>query len=166
MALKVIVASDTGSNDVPWINEYLETEGEEGDSCTVVSVKKTPKGLLVIGSKFKGFLFSKSAIAGFLTEALDAWVSNSTINYPLFMIAESGGKVNLAIDEELEPSIWVCDKKGISWEQKLKKTRVSGLNTPKSNPLLPTPPPTTSSGKKAKQTGTPQENEMMPYRAL
>jgi len=162
MALKVIVASESDSNDVPWVNEYLETTGEPGDSCVVISVKKTAKGLLVIGSKFKGFLFSKSAIAGFLTEALDAWVSNSTINYPLFMIAETGGKVNLAIDEELSPSIWVSDKKGVSWEQKLKKTRVSGLNTPKSNPLLPTPPPTTSSGRRIKQPDIAEQPETMP----
>lgn len=157
MALKRISTDELNSNDLPWVNEYLDSEGSEGDTCLVTDIKKTSKGFLVIGTKFKGFLFNKSAIAGFLEEALAVWVSNSTINYPLFMIAESGGKVELAIDEELEPSIWVMDKKGSSWTQKTKKSRVSGLNTPKSNPFLPTPPPTQSSGKKAGTKGTAME---------
>lgn len=152
MALKRISVESSDSNDLPWVNEYLDLEGEVGDSCIVTDVKKTPKGYLVIGSKFKGFLFNKSAIAGFLAEAIEVWVANSTINYPLFIIAESGGKVDLAIDEELEPSTWIMDKKGTSWTQKVKKSRVSGLNIPKSNPFLPTPPPTSSSGRRGKQT--------------
>ncbi len=162
MALKKI-GSQEPSNDLPWASDYIDSpDGQAGDSCLVKEVKKTPKGFLVIGEKFKGFLFVKSAIAGFLEEALSVWVTNSTINYPLFMIAEDDGKVTLAIDEELDPSVWVMDKKGKSWEQKVKKSRVSGLNTPASNPFLPTPPPTQSRGKNKRLPDTAEEPWMNP----
>lgn len=150
MALVVIAEEEQSQNDVPWVNEYLSSfMGEEGDSTFVTDVRKTPKGLMVIGQDFKGFVFERSNMTGFLLEALEAWVSNSTINYPLYAIALSGGKINLAVENEEEPTLWTVDKSGRAWTQKRKKAQGSGLTTPTSNPLLPTLPPT-SSGKKGK----------------
>lgn len=147
MAL-ITFAPETSENEVPWIAQYLDENGTEGDSFPVTMVSKSSKGFLILTDHFKGFLFEKSSVYKFLDEALSYWVSNQGINYPLFAIADKGGKLQLAVDDELEPSLWT--KSGMKFEQKLKKSLASSSTTPKSNPFLPTPPPTPSNGKKAR----------------
>lgn len=154
MALKFISPNDSENNeDLPWVNEYLNTVGQVGDSSVVRRIVQTPKGYLIISSSFKGFVFNKSTMAKHLTEALAVWITNQTINYPLFAVAVAGGKLQLAIDDEMESSQWLKDNN--SWEQRLKKVRGSGYLEEPSNPLLPTSPPTSLNGKRGKQTATP-----------
>jgi len=155
MALRQILDS-TGSTqeDLPWVNEYVQFIGEVNDSFPVTKVVQTAKGYLVLTDHFKGFLFQNSAIYSFLTEALTVWITNESVNSPLFAIANSQGKISLAIDDELEPSIWIYDKKK-TWEQKIKKTQGSGYTTQESNPLLSLKSSPTSSGKRKKSTDTP-----------
>ena len=149
MALKFISPeSNDSGNDVPWVNEYVEAGGNTGDSFPVIKIISGSKGYTVVTSAFKGFIFAKSQMHKFLAEALTAWITNSTINYPLFAVASKDGKIQLAIDDELEPSSWVQD--GKFYEQKLKKTQGSGLTGNSSNPLLPTPPLTSGGGRKGR----------------
>lgn len=153
MALRMFVTPDSNDEDLPWVNEYVVTVGKVGDSFPVVSIKKSSRGLLILTDSFKGFLFAKSEIYKFLLDALSQWTTNAAIAYPLFAIALDGGKLTLAVDDEMQPSTWVEDKKGVSWEQKLSRKKQSGSNPIASNPFLPTPPPTTS-GKNGRSSAT------------
>jgi hypothetical protein len=149
MALKFISPNDSdNSQDLPWVNEYVKTVGDPGDSSLVTKVVKGEKGFLIIAQAFKGFLFSKSSIAKHLEEALEIWITNSVDNYPLFAVASPKGKIELAVDDELESSVWV--KTDNTWEQKIKKNQAFGSNTQTSNPFLPKNPPPTTNGRKAK----------------
>jgi hypothetical protein len=142
MALQIIGTPERNDDDIPWVNEYIDLGGEPDTASIVTKIVKTPKGFMVLTDEFKGFLFVKSAIYGFLAEALDTWKSNATINYPLFAVAGSNGKINLAVDTELEPTVWIEETKNKAWSQKVKKKKGNGSTPAKSNPFLPTPPPT------------------------
>lgn len=154
MALKPIMNLDISESDLPWVNEYLDNDGEVGDSTIVTKVYYSSKGCTVYGDSFRGFLFKDSAIYGFLKEALEVWVKMPEKNAPLFMIACKGGKVNLALDDEAGFSIWKQHEKGKQYTQCLPKDGTPGLTVPPSNPLLPNPSPTTLvSGKGSKRGG-------------
>jgi hypothetical protein len=128
--------SDKGRNDeLPWVNEYLDDGGEPNTASFVTDVRKSAKGIMVIAEDYKGFLFKNSSIHDFLLEALDAWITNGTINYPLFAIALEDGKVNLAVDDELEPSVWVVVTKNKHWTQK-EKGKGRWVESSKIKPLL------------------------------
>lgn len=150
MALISINLEAPQGDDLPWVAEFLEQDEENEDVVTLVTqVIKTPKGFLIITELFKGFLYKDSAIYNFLSEAITTWVSNSTINYPLYAKPLNSGKLNLAIDDEEEPTVWICDQKNKKWSQKRKKGKDDGLKVQASNPFLPTPSPTMN-GKKGK----------------
>lgn len=154
MALVVLDSDDKKSDDdLPWVNEYVEANGTVGDSFLVRKIVRSSKGFIVVTSHFKGFVFKDSAMFGFLNEALSAWVSGNTVNYPLFGIAAKSGKLNLAVDDELTPSVWIYDKKR-TYEQKSPEVEESGLTSTPSNPFLPIPPLTTTSGGKGASSGT------------
>jgi hypothetical protein len=140
-------------SDLPWVNDYVRTIGEKGDSSVVTRVVSTDKGFLIVCKDFKGFLFNKSSLHGFLSEALEVWIQNSTVNFPLFGIASATGKLELAVDDEIESSDWI--KQNNTWEQRLKKAQGSGYIGVVYNPLLPVPPLTPSNGKKTKSNATP-----------
>lgn len=160
MALRVISDATANDDDLPWINEFIEQGNQVGTASFVRHVKKTPKGYLILAEEFKGFLFSKSTIAGFITEALEAWVDNSAISYPLYAIADKGGKLSLAVDDTEGLTLWIEDGKGKSWEQKRKKGRGDGIATNPSNPFLPTPPPTQRTKSKGSTEPHPDANAM------
>jgi len=145
MALRTFESSVPEDDDLPWSNDYI-TEGGEPDTASLVTkVVKSPKGLMVIAQDFKGFLFTKSSIYAYLLEALEVWKSNSTTNHPLFAIVLSNGKITLAVDDELPPTVWIESTKNKAWEQKSKKNKGDGLKQTASNPFLPTPPPASTS---------------------
>jgi len=154
MALKRIGLEESSSYEVPWIKDYFLAGGEIGDSSYVESVKKTEKGYLILCQDFKGFLFGNSSITKFLEEALKEWTSQNTKAYPLYAIADKGGKVGLAVDDSELPTDWLETAKGSSWEQRRKKDQVSTSIGKQSNPFLLTPPPT-SNGRKKASTDTP-----------
>jgi len=162
MALRTIGDANESSNDLPWCNEYLDQGGTEGDASFVRQVKKGANGYLILAEDFKGFLFAKSAIAKYLAEALDVWVSNSSVNYPLYAVVAKGGKLNLAVDDAEPPSVWIEETKNKSWEQKPKKERGGSSRPSNSNPFLPTPPPTTR-GKGKRSEGEHPDQNAMPY---
>lgn len=154
MALLEFPVDKSKDDDLPWVNEFIDLGGEPNFATFVTDVRKSTKGIMVIGEDFKGFLFKGSSIHDFLLEALEAWVTNGAVNYPLFAIALADGKVNLAVDNELEPSIWVVATKNKHWNQKRKKGKAGGWKVPKSNPFLPTPPPTSGNTRKRDTSST------------
>lgn len=145
MALRPIGLPDKTGDDLPWVNDYLDGNGEPGDTFPCIKVKLGSKGFIIETTHFKGFLYKDSAIFNYLLEALEAWVGNGGYNYPLFVTAEKSGKVSLAIDDEGEHTVWMFEKSKKLWTQKIKKEQDSGSEVKASNPLLPTPPPATVS---------------------
>lgn len=162
MVLKTIGEDVPSSQDLPWVNEYLLQEGSVNDASFVKNVRLCETGLLIIATDFKGFLFKRSQIYKFLLEAIEVWVSNTTINYPLYAVTCKGGKLSLAIEDTEAPSIWITEKPGILWEQKRKKGQDDILAIPKSNPFLPTPPPT-HNGRGKQRKDVPQEYNSMSH---
>lgn len=154
MVLKRIGVEDSSNYEVPWIKDFLIAGGEIGDSTFVQSIKATEKGYLILGDDFKGFLFNNSSIVKFLVEALKVWTSNASENFPLYAIADKGGRVGLAVDDTEQATSWIESSKGSSWEQRRKKSLDVGSLLEKSNPFLLNPPPT-SNGKRAKSKDTP-----------
>lgn len=147
MALVPIEDQERTGDDLPWINDYLDGEGEPGDTFLVKRVAFTRKGLLVETSKFKGFLFTNSGMYEFLLEALELWEKNATYAHPLFAVANKSGKLGLAIDDEGAEVKWTGSKKSKAWTQNPKSNGDSGSQEKPSNPLLPYPPLTTPSKK-------------------
>lgn len=162
MALRVINDGSSDSNDLPWVNEFIELGGDVGTSSFVKNIKKGSNGYLILAEDFKGFLFAKSAIAKYIAEALELWVSNAASSYPLYAIADKGGKLSLAVDDDEALTVWIEETPNKSWEQKRKKGKGDGLRLPKSNPFLPTPPPT-SNGRKRGSNEEHPDSPAMPH---
>lgn len=160
MVLRTIGEEINNSQDLPWVNEYLAQGGEIGDVTFVRNLKQGENGVLVLGTEFKGFLYKRSQISKFLLEALDAWVTNQVISYPLYLIAAKGGKVSLAVEDSEAPTIWIEETKGKSYEQKRKKEPGTGVILTPSNPFLPTPPPATKGKGKSKIEQHPDYSSM------
>jgi len=152
MALKFISPENqSNTDDLPWVNEYIQSYGDVGDAFPVISIISGAKGYLVLTGTFKGFLFKDSSIAKFLIEALEVWIARPGHNHTLFAVANGQGKLDLAIDDESDLSTWVKDKKG--WEQKIKKTASSQSEAVTSNPFLTTPATSVvASGSKASES--------------
>jgi hypothetical protein len=160
MALKRIGLEESSSYEVPWIKDFYLAGGEIGDSSFVESIKKTEKGYLILCQEFKGFLFGNSSITKYLEEALKVWTSSSNQSFPLYAIAEKGGKISLAIDDTESATNWLMTAKDSSWEQRRKKEVESSSISEQSNPFLLTPPPT-SNGKRTRSKDMPSTPSAM-----
>lgn len=157
MVLRRIGTDETTSYEVPWIGDFVKQGGNVGDSCFVESIRLTEKGFLVLCTDFKGFLFSRSAIYGFVAEAIKHWIDRSYVSYPLYGIVEKGNKLVLAVDDQETLTDWIEVSKDTHWEQRRKKAQDGGSKLKPSNPFLLTPPPT-SNGKR----GTPKDMPTIP----
>lgn len=141
MALKFVVSEESNSDDLPWLNEYLE-ENPEKEGKYVSAIQEfiiVPKGIMVISLDYKGFLFKDSKIYKFLVEAMDYWKvdpKNAQIN-GLFFTASS--KPNIAIDEEITDVTVIFESKKrvtLRWGGKTKKSIGDNGDN---NPFLPKP---------------------------
>lgn len=109
--LKRIAEDDSRGNDLPWVNDYLETIGEPEDASRVVKMLVTLKGILVICEDFKGFLFKNSKSYDAIKEAIPIWKTQKELPFAVFGIASSTGKLGLAVDSDFS-SVAIVDKKG------------------------------------------------------
>jgi len=151
-------AEEDNSDSLPWVNEYLDEEGNPGDSSRILSIKRTSKGLLVICTDFKGFVYSGSSLHKALDAAIPVWGKQKEIPYGLFGVAERNGKLSVAMDNDFTCVVLV-DKKG-NCEVKspaldLQSDQV-GLN-----PFLEALniPPTTESRTQKKRNGSTPQNQ-------
>lgn len=150
MVLKRIETTESRSDDLPWVGDYVMDNPERiGTALWVEEIFQTPKGYLVVCSDFKGFVFRDSAMFKFLGEALELWLGKVVDPNPLFAIAAKSGKIELAIDDEMPKSYW--SKDGRRWIQKRGKDKASTFKPTTVNPLLPSPSLETST-RKAKTT--------------
>lgn len=146
---------DDGSEDsLPWVNDYIDEVGQADDCSFVTSLRKTPKGYLVLAKDFKGFVFSGSKLYDFLVEVIPHWRQDGRLSYGVFAIAQQNGKVGLAVDDEVD-SVAVVDKKGNVDFKSTELILSSSQET--SNPFmkgLTTPPTTDSEGDKKPRSRT------------
>jgi hypothetical protein len=143
----VVKKFNSGSSEdtLPWVNEFVNQSGQRDLSVLVRKMVKGQKGIIVITSVFKGFLFKNSAIYGFITEALDKWITREQTAFPLYAVLEDG-ILTLGIDPDDKPCQWIVD--GNNYQQKLGKPDMVGTN-PAMNPFLfPSPPTSKKSVKK------------------
>lgn len=141
MVLKKLVESSVESSGErkPYLNDYLMDNPEEiGQATIVTKVVKRLKGWLICTDKYTAFIFNKTKIADYLTEALDSWYGRKAVSYPLYCIPDENGKPELAVDDEQKPSFWAKD--GHEYSQSLGKKATSSSKKKTQNPLLPSPP--------------------------
>lgn len=152
MALVYLDEGNQNPDELPWVNEFWSNTNEESSAFLVEKLSISSKGMLVITSHFKGFLFAQSTIYEQLLEALDLWVENAAVAFPLFVVVKKGGKLSYAIDADLEPVIWLKDKK--TYVQKAKGKPEAGIVQPKKNPFLVQSPPTPTKSKASQGTSS------------
>lgn len=147
--------SGSSEDNLPWVNEFVNTSGQRDISVLVRKMVKGQKGIIVVTTVFKGFLFKNSAIYGFITEALESWVNRSQTAFPLYAILEDG-ILTLGVDPDDKPCQWIVE--GNTYQQKLGKLDMVGIN-PMENPFLfPSPP--TSKKVRNKETDDSYPNQM------
>lgn len=138
------------SIEKPFANEYLAKGGKVGDMSVIEVVKISSSGnLFVIAEDFKGTLYKNSSAMQHGIQAIEYWTNMTQSKHPVcYLEVLSGGKVNLAIDDELIEACWIKDQKG--WLQKVGKDGSIAVKEVHTNPLLAytnfTPLPTTSKG--------------------
>lgn len=155
--MRFIEEVGSNSDDLPWVNEYLNTIGESGDICKVISLRVTPKGILIIGELFKAFIFRGSQTYSFLLEAIPAWKLQGTLPFCLCVQADSSGKGRIAVDDKEECIAVVSDKSKVYF--KFPK-QGSGTTTQISmNPFLVGSPVPTTKSKSKKVTESSSEAE-------
>jgi hypothetical protein len=161
MAIRRIGDDDQQGDNLPWINEYLDSSGEPDDVSAVEKVKKTAKGLLVICKDFKGFIFAGSSSYEHLMAAIPVWKELKDLPYQVVGIAQRNGKLGLAVDDEFTCTSYV-DKKGNVDFKPVNGT--SGLDQQTGNPFLATItiPPTTDAREEA-VTATPTTRKRKPF---
>jgi hypothetical protein len=138
MALRKFEVNNTSEDRLPWLNEYINTTGEETFTLTVNKLISGTKGIIVLTDCFKGFLFKDSSIHNFLVQALSVWVTNAEIAYPLYACVENGS-LTLAVDDEQAPIHWIKNKN--TYEVKREKKGHIG-SVQDTNPFLVKSSPT------------------------
>lgn len=132
MALVKLTTDEKQGDSVPWLNEYLDSEGIDNIELLVLEVIHSAKGLIVTTREFKAFVFNNSSMFSFLFEALDAWVSRSHPAFPLYACVERR-KLSFGIDTDDKPVNWTRSNK--TFTQKMGKQVGDGSN-PVQNPFL------------------------------
>jgi hypothetical protein len=161
MAIHRIGDESQSDDNLPWVNEYLEFLGEPEDISPVKSIKVTLKGLLILCTDFKGFLFKGSTSYEHLMGAIPVWRQQKDLPFQLVGIALKNGKLGVAVDDEFT-CVALIDKKG-NIDFKLPDGQ-SGQEEPTGNPFLVgiVIPPTTESHA-GKNLTTPTARRRKPF---
>lgn len=140
-------------NDLPWVNEYINSViGEEGDVSPVSKMFFTAKGLLVLTKDFKGFIFKESKTYRHIYDAIPHWKASPSLPFRLYAQALSSGKLAIAI-EDTEDSVLIVDSSnGLSF--KSSDGEDGSLGGDSTNPFIPNLPVPTTSGKTRRQKST------------
>lgn len=139
-----LIEDESTQNDIPWVNEYLDSAtGSEYDVSPVLSLKWTAKGILVLATVFKGFVFKGTQTHSYLTDAVPHWKSSPNLPFRLYAQALPSGKVAIAV-EDSEQSVCIIDNtKSVSFKSESGESGDTGLDS--QNPfILGLPVPTTS----------------------
>lgn len=129
-------STDDSSDDLPWASEYVREPDVINRQFNVTEVYVTPKGLLMICTRFKAFVFKRQEMHDYILEALEAWVKDNTARSHLVARIVKDGKVHYGLDDENDMAYWVQDGKKYAKKQ---STGVGFTSEPTANPLLPPP---------------------------
>jgi len=145
-----LIEDESQQNDIPWVNEYLGSQtGNEYDVSPIQSLKWTAKGILVLASNFKGFVFKGTQTHSHLTDAVPHWKSDPNLPFRLYAQALPSGKVAIAV-EDTEQSVCIIDNtKSVSFKSEGGESGDTGVGS--QNPFIVGLPVPTTSGK---ATGT------------
>lgn len=141
MSLKFFDEQPQSTDDLPWVNEFIDSNPEISDDyCSPVQgFISSTKGWIVICKDYKGFLFKDSAICKFLNEAVEYWRIDpkNASNLPgLFLSCEE--RPRLAFDDTFKNvSVLFEGKKKvlIVWDKGNKD--IKKPKKPTVNPFLP-----------------------------
>ena len=161
MAIHRIGDEEFEDSGKPWINEYLDEEGQPGDMSPVLSLKATLKGMLVLCQDFKGFLFKGSSSYEQILAAIPVWKEQKDLPFQIVGIAQSNGKIGMAIDDEFT-CVAIVNKKGsVDFKS---PTGTSGQDQQNGNPFLKglIIPPTTES-RAGVESSTPTRRTKKPF---
>lgn len=134
--------NDSDDSDVPFYNEYVK-EYEKSDiptldGCYVKQSFVTAKGLLLVGERFKYFLFTKTELYGFVLEYFSKYSSNETLGPRLVMFPSTKSKASLGVSKSDPLCYW--KKNGSCYDCNLpsltEKVMTKAKKVTKQNPLL------------------------------
>jgi len=102
------------TNYVPFYNEYVKgidtAEIKELEGCYVTQAFTTEKGLLLIGERFKYFLFNKTELYGFVKEYLETYPDTSKLGPRLVMFPLTKSKASLGVSKADPLCYWKVNK--------------------------------------------------------
>lgn len=144
------------NDDLPWYRDYYKDGTRKGRTVHVIECYTSPKGLLLLTTEYKAFVFKRDKWAAFIQAALLEWVNDSTLPNCLIMGYGSDRKPLFGIDEDIQNTYWVAEEN--SYKRK-SNTGDSTKPAHSSNPLLPpqsgyavqAPASTSTKGKSTKQ---------------
>lgn len=126
--------SPSTGDDLPWMKDYTPNPLYDLEGYDVMEIYPGDKGILLITSAFKAFIFKREKAYYYLLEALEVWESDPTIPCDLIIAHNQSGKVRLGVDENSPGIGWVRD--GKRYVRKGKQHDTHPTET-RSNPLLP-----------------------------
>lgn len=126
--------SNFSSEDLPWMKDYSRTTNIENEVLSVIEIYVGDRGILLLTSRCKQFIFKREKMYQYLIEALEVWVTDRTV--PCFLVTKvnNSGKAILGVDDTKVLAWWSKDGNKYA----LKHSTGDGLpDGTKPNPLLP-----------------------------
>lgn len=143
--IEFFVLSETDesvSNDVPFYNEYVKGTDSLGikdlEGCYVQQAFRTDKGLLLIGERFKYFVFLKTEMYGFITEYFLAYPNAELLGPRLVMFPSTRSKALLGVSKSDPLCYWDAQKTcyNCTLPTLMEKSVAKEKKRTKPNPLL------------------------------
>lgn len=154
MAFKSFPSNTDGDNQsLPWFEEFVKSDNQTvGKTIDVRSVRLTPKGMMILTSQAKGFIYQSHPAYCHVLEFVKAW-SGRREESPVLQVLVTDIRpfINLGVDDERH-GVWSVETNG-SWCQSYSKTSDNPDIKPSVNPF-PLPSPSVS-GLSDRQTGKP-----------
>lgn len=139
------------TDSVPLCRDYLLNGGTVGAETAVTCVIVSATGLLLVGTKFKGLVFSNKPVHKQLTEALELYVSDPSKSCCLYLRALKSGYIEVGADfSTVGTAPWVKDGNRYLFS-KLPVQPVSAAN-----PFVPEPEPGTPTESVRARNKTPR----------
>lgn len=161
MALRFLSEQGSQNRDLPWVNEYLKTEGKVGDASLVDSYISLDDKILVITKDFKACVWKKTEMYRLFIEAVEGYTAGNHDSPAFLLVAQKAGKVMFAIDDEDFNYTWIPTDRGHRLE---KKHPVVDTATGKnSNPFLVLPPTNKTRTRTRKEQLPGDGDETVPF---
>lgn len=140
MAIRFFDGEDNSSPDtVDWLKDVILSGGDYETPRMVYQCSIGLKGVIVITSHWKAFLFRGSKLYLQLVDALPEYLKHVDGLPQLIAVGTKDGKCRLGLNTEVDIMYWVKD--GESYFQKYNTGDGDTVSLAPVNPLLPSPIP-------------------------